>query len=76
MLQQANDHLLIIEEEIRTGTLGLAKLEEWKEREREWLAHALKQRHGKSRRVLEEEEPSPYQPKEEARKTKFRRSSG
>lgn len=71
MLEQANDHLLVIEKEIRTGTLGPAKLDEWKEREREWLVHALKQRHGKSRQVLEAEEPSPYQPKEEARKAYF-----
>lgn len=76
MLQQANDHLSVIEEEIRTGTLGPVKLEEWKEREREWLVHALNQRHGKSKRVLEEEMPSPYQPKEEARKRNSRGTSG
>ncbi|KAF7792778.1 hypothetical protein EIP86_003876 [Pleurotus ostreatoroseus] len=70
MKEQANDHLTIIEKEVKTGPLGEATLDEWKKWEKEWTARAAKQRHGKSKAVLEQEPQSPYEVKEEARLTK------
>ena len=69
MKEQANDHLIIIEKEVKTGPLGETALEEWKKWEKEWTARAAKQKHGKSQAVLAKEPQSPYEVREEARKT-------